>query len=72
MRTRELTVADIGLIASTRAILGVGIGLLLSDKLAPEQRRAAGLALFLVGAVTTFPLVANVFGRRESPKQLPG
>jgi hypothetical protein len=54
MRTRELTVADIGLIASTRAILGVGIGLLLSDKLAPEQRRAAGLALFLVGAVTTF------------------
>jgi hypothetical protein len=69
MKRKELTVADIGLIASTRAMLGAGIGLLLSDKLEREQRRAVGWTLLLVGFITTFPLVMNVFGQR--PASLP-
>jgi hypothetical protein len=53
------------LIAGTRAALGVGIGLLLADRLSREQRRAAGLALLAVGVVTTFPIVADILGRRH-------
>jgi len=47
------------------AMLGAGIALLLSDKLAPEQRRAIGWTLVAVGALTTFPLALEVFGDGE-------
>ena len=67
MKMRELTVADIGLIASTRGMLGAGVGLLLSGKLSNEQRRAVGWTLALVGVVTTVPLLFKVLtGRPQS------
>ena len=49
--------------------LGVGIGLLVSSRLTETQRRPAGLALLLVGALTTIPLALEVFGgsRVRSP-----
>src|SRR5205814_328663 len=47
MKQVTLTLPEIGLIAGTRAALGAGVALLLGDKLTPEQRRAAGWALFL-------------------------
>jgi hypothetical protein len=40
MKQHEVTVPQIGLIAGTRAMLGAGIALLLSEKLTDEQRRA--------------------------------
>ena len=64
MKKRELTVAEIGLIASTRGMLGAGLGLLLSAKLSGEQRRAIGWTLVIVGAVTTVPLMMSVFGKQ--------
>ena len=42
MKQHEVTVPQIGLIAGTRAMLGAGIALLLSEKLSGEQRRAIG------------------------------
>ena len=39
MKQHEVTVPQIGLIAGTRAMLGAGIALLLSEKLSDEQRR---------------------------------
>lgn len=51
---------DLALIAITRGILGAGIGLVLSEKLPPGERRAVGWALIAVGVVTTFPLIAQV------------
>ena len=45
--------------------LGVGIGLLLSSKLGHSERKAAGLALTLVGALTTVPLALNVLGKKD-------
>ena len=63
MRARELTLPEIFLIGGTRAALGAGLALLLSDRLSREQRRAVGLTLFLVGAVTTIPLAANVLSK---------
>src|SRR5437016_8156881 len=49
MIERKLSIAEIILIAGTRVALGVGIGLLLSSRLSNDQRKAAGLALSLVG-----------------------
>lgn len=65
MKERRLTLPEIGLIASTRGMLGAGIGLLLSGKLSKEQRRAVGWTLVMVGAITTIPLLMNVFDQRE-------
>lgn len=67
----KLTIADIILIAGTRVVLGAGIGLLLSSRLNDDQRKAAGLALALVGALTTIPLAIGVLGRtgREELKR---
>jgi hypothetical protein len=62
MKEVTLTVPKIATIAGTRAALGAGIALLLSDHLAPRQRRSLGWTLFAVGVVSTVPLVAEVFG----------
>jgi hypothetical protein len=59
MQERKLTMADVVLIAGTRVALGAGIGLLVSTRLTNDQRRAAGLALAIVGGLTTIPLALN-------------
>lgn len=64
MRETHLTFPELGLIAGTRGALGAGLGLLLADRLSPEQRRAVGWTLVLVGAVTTVPLAIEVLSRR--------
>ena len=63
MRERGLTVPEIMLIAGTRAALGVGVGLLLADRLSPDARKAAGWALLGLGALTTIPILMNVLGK---------
>jgi F0F1-type ATP synthase assembly protein I len=60
----ELSLPELGLIAGTRALLGAGIGLLLADKLGTEKRMAVGWTLVGVGALTTIPLVIDVFAKR--------
>ena len=55
MKTVTLKVPELGLLAITRAALGAGVALLISTKLDERQRRAAGLALTLVGLLTTVP-----------------
>jgi uncharacterized membrane protein YqgA involved in biofilm formation len=64
----KLTIADIILIAGTRVILGAGIGLLLSSRLNDDQRKAAGLALALVGGLTTIPLAIGMIGKTRAPE----
>jgi hypothetical protein len=60
MISRTLTLPELGLIAATRVALGMGIGMLIADRLNPDQRRAVGLTLLAVGALTTIPLAADV------------
>jgi len=64
MQTRTLTLPELGFIISTRAALGAGIGMLLSEKLDTSTRRAIGIALAAVGAVTTIP-AAMVLARKR-------
>ena len=66
MKERNLTIAEIMLIAGTRVALGAGIGLLLSSKLTKDQSKAAGVALALVGGLTTIPLALGVIGKKSS------
>ncbi|MBA2271011.1 MAG: hypothetical protein H0W20_10500 [Chthoniobacterales bacterium] len=45
----------------TRAILGIGIGLLIHDKLRAEQRTAIGWTCLAFGLLTTAPLATRVY-----------
>jgi hypothetical protein len=65
MKERTVALPILGLIAGTRVALGIGVGLLLADKLDDGRRRGAGTALLIVGALTTIPLAMAVLGKRE-------
>ena len=45
MKALALNLPTFGFVVATRAMLGVGIGLLLSGRLSAERRRVAGLTL---------------------------
>jgi hypothetical protein len=66
MRERSLTIPEILLIGGTRAMLGAGLALLLVDRLNPDERRAIGWTLFLVGAISTAPLAASVLSKSSA------
>jgi len=64
MKATCISIPELALIAGTRAALGAGIALLVGDRLTEEQKKAVGWTLFLVGVVTTAPLLADVIGKR--------
>ena len=63
MKKVTLELPELALIAGTRGALGAGVALLVADRLSRDQRKGAGWALFLVGAMTTVPLALLVFQR---------
>jgi len=67
MDTRDisLTLPELGLIAATRGMLGAGIGLVVAERLDPPRRKAVGLTLLLIGALSTIPLVMQVVRKRR-------
>lgn len=69
MRESTLTIPEIFLIGATRAALGAGLAFLLADKLDRKERRAVGLTLFIIGAVTTVPLALEVLGKKPVSHQ---
>ena len=64
MKDTCISIPELALIAGTRAALGAGVALLLGGQLTKEQKKAVGWTLFLIGAVTTVPLLADVIGKR--------
>jgi hypothetical protein len=54
-----------GFVVGTRAALGFGLGLLLSDRIPESRRRAIGLSLVTIGIATTIPALMAVFGSRR-------
>ncbi len=66
MRETRISLPELGLIAVTRAALGVGVGLLLSEQIGGRTRRGVGWALVVFGALITVPLVAEVLGKGRS------
>lgn len=60
MQEHSLTIPELILLAGTRVALGVGLGLLIGDKLGRDVRKGAGWALVGIGALTTIPLVMGL------------
>ena len=63
MRSRRLTLPEIALIAGTRAALGAGAGMLMSERIDGKARKGAGWALLFVGVATTIPIAMNLLRR---------
>jgi hypothetical protein len=70
MKTKNVTLPELALVAGTRMALGAGIGLLMADRIAREPRRAVGWTLALFGGLTTIPLALEVLGK-PSPNSKP-
>ena len=66
MADLTLTLPELVLIVGTRAILGIGLGLLLAERMTERQRKAIGWTLLSVGVVTTVPLAYEVFGKGDA------
>jgi hypothetical protein len=47
----------LGFIVATRAALAFGAGLLVSERMPPERRRAVGLGLVAGGVISTIPAI---------------
>ncbi len=60
MGEHELSIPQIGLLAVTRVALGIGIGLLLSNRLSYRQRKSAGKVLALIAGLSTIPLALSI------------
>ncbi len=56
MKKVTVDVPVLAAMAGTRAMLGVGIGLLISSRVPRERRARLGWALLAVGAASTIPL----------------
>lgn len=52
-----------GAIGLTQAAAGVGLGLLIADKLSGEARRRTGSVLLVAGALALAPVIASVVTR---------
>jgi len=53
-------------IVGTRALLGAGVGLLVSDKLSRRRRKTVGAALVGLGALTTIPAILSLMRSRTT------
>jgi hypothetical protein len=70
MNKLVVSLPTLGFVVGTRAVLGVGIGLLLSGKMTGSQRRTLGVTLVAIGAATTIPAAMAVFhNQRRRPLQ---
>ncbi len=65
MYETKISLPELGLVGGTRAVLGLGLGLLLAGRMSDDQRRAVGWSLFLVGALSTVPLAFDVLGKAD-------
>ena len=66
MKKITLPLPELALIVGTRALLGGGIAILLTDNMDRSQRRVLGWTLALVGAVTTIPLAMELLAENRS------
>jgi hypothetical protein len=70
MNNLVLNFPTFGFVVATRAMLGVGIGLLIADRLPADRRRAIGLTLVGIGAATTLPAAVAVLRARRTRPEL--
>lgn len=59
-----LTIPEVAFIAATRGALGVGVGLLIAERIGKPRRQRLGVGLLTLGLVATIPAAMKVFGGR--------
>lgn len=64
MKHVTLPLKELEVIAATRLLLGIGAAFLLGHLLSDRQRRRAGWALVAIGAISTPPLIFDVYMNR--------
>ena len=52
-------------VAVTRVALGVGLGLLLSERIPAGRRKRIGVGLLTAGIASTIPIAFNIFSGHE-------
>lgn len=67
MKRFNLPAPSFFFIVATRALLGAGVGILVSDKLPRRRRKMVGATLVGLGALTTIPALFALFGRGSDP-----
>ena len=65
MTERNITLPEMILWTGTRVALGAGIGMLISRSLSKDAAKAAGLALAVVGGLTTIPLAISMLSEKS-------
>jgi len=65
MIEKKVTLPEMILWTGTRVALGAGIGMLLSRRLSKDAMKAAGLALAIVGGLTTIPLAISILSDKN-------
>ncbi len=68
MKNINISVGELMLLVGTRAMLGAGIALLVSNRLDESQRRSIGSTMLAVGLVTTIPLAIDLAGHRRTDR----
>ncbi|MBS1713793.1 MAG: hypothetical protein JST30_05595 [Armatimonadetes bacterium] len=69
MRSLTVPLAELGLIAVTRGLLGAGLGFLTADRIATGRRRNMGKALVVIGVLSTVPLLIDLFHKLKSENE---
>lgn len=64
MKRATLPLKELETIAATRFVFGIGVALLLSQCLTSSQRRWVGWTLVILGALSTPPLIYDVYAHR--------
>lgn len=59
----SMSLSEIEFLAVTRAMLGLGGGLLVGEHLNRKHRVAVGATLVVIGALSTVPLAVSIFGK---------
>ena len=68
MTEKNITLPEMILWTGTRIALGAGIGMLISSRLTKDAIKAAGLALTVVGGLTTIPLAILIMGKKDTTR----
>jgi hypothetical protein len=70
MRKFEASVPETAFVAVTRGMVGAGAGLLVSEFIPRDARRAVGWTLLAIGALTTVPIAVTLIRRAREPRML--
>jgi hypothetical protein len=66
MRAFVIGAPLLGFVVGTRAILALGVGLIVADRIPEPRRRAIAMTLIGIGAATTLPAVKALFESRQA------